>query len=338
MANDRVRRLLGFLKSRDVQNGFDSSPTQRARPRVDFTWSDLKRNIKLIAIRNGSSLSANELVMPDLVGHYDQELYLRWLQAVCLIPDFRKELYAQQLTHYSVAQVLELRHCFEPFIKAVVASSRDYKWPIVRSIEKIEPDNAKVRGIDDCYLLGHSLYVAPVVSPQTTQRYVYLPTGQWYYFWTNQLFSGSQYVKVDAAIGTLPLFIRAGTVLPLNTLIDDSDDENAAILIYRIYPGEHETVLYEDDTHAFEEERHDYRWIYISASWDGDKLVIKRRVAGQYQPSYNQIRIEVVGFDQQPYAVRIDHRPAPLWFVDDGVLEFTTDAFQIIEIAMSGEG
>ncbi len=334
MSNERVKRMFGRLRSQDKQSGSEAPPTQRARPRAEFTWNDFKVSLKLLVRRSISSSVSDELTLPDLTGQYDHELYVRWLQAICLIPFFRESQVSSQLFDTNIDLCLQLRHRLTPYLKAVVASSRDYKWPILSSFEKAEPDNSKARGIDDCYLLGSCLFVAPVINQSALQRYVYLPSGQWYNFWNNQGYAGAQYIAVEAPLDKVPIFVRAGTTLPL---LGSSHEETGETLVYRIYPGEHETVLYEDDTRDFEHERGDYRWLYITAGWDDGKLIIRRRVAGQYSPQYTSIRVEIVGLEGQPHSIRIDHRPAPLWFVDDGILEFTTDTFQIIEIAMTGD-
>lgn len=131
----------------------------------------------------------------------------------------------------------------------------------------------------------------------------------------------------------LPLFVRAGTILPLQEDFKGSNET----LLYRVYPGSQETVLYEDDTDGFDKERGQYRWIYITCGWEEGKLVINRRIAGQYAPMYTDIRVEVVGLAHEPLQIRIDRRPAPLWFFDQGILEFTAETFQIIEIVMEEE-
>jgi hypothetical protein len=109
-------------------------------------------------------------------------------------------------------------------------------------------------------------------------------------------------------------------------------EKEVETLIYRVYPGEFETVLYEDRGEGMDYEKGDYRWIYVSTGWEENRLVINRRVAGQYTPSYRDIKLEVLGFDEEPSRVRVNRQGAPLWFYDDGLLELTIDDFQRIEI------
>jgi alpha-glucosidase len=332
MPNERVKRLLGRLKSQDKEPTVDPHATQRARPRAQFSWNDLKLNLKMLLVKsNVSAALYEELLIPSLSGQFDKELYVRWLQSLCLVPFFREEIVNKQLIDTDIDAAVQLRHHLMPYLWAVVALSRDYKWPMLKSLDKAEPDNPKAKGIDDCYLLSSSLLVAPVIVSGAVQRYVYLPAGQWYNYWSNRLSDGSQYVAVDAPLGVLPMFVRAGTTLPLQ---QDTDGNNQTLL-YRVFPGSQETVLYEDDSGGFDKERNEYRWIYITCGWEEGKFVINRRVAGQYVPSYTNIRVEIVGLEHEPLRIQIDRRPAPLWFFDAGILEFTIDTFQIIEVVMS---
>ncbi|MEP6988828.1 MAG: hypothetical protein ABI970_24720, partial [Chloroflexota bacterium] len=198
MANERVKRLLGRLKNQDKQPTVDSHPTQRARPRSEFSWNDLKLNLKMLLVKsNVLEALYEELLIPSLSGQFDTELYVRWLQSVCLVPFFGESTISKQLIDSNILATLQLRQQLMPYLRAVVALSRDYKWPMLKSLDKVEPDNPKAKSIDDCYLLGGALLVAPVIVPGAIQRYVYLPAGQWYNYTSNRLSDGGQYIAAD---------------------------------------------------------------------------------------------------------------------------------------------
>ncbi len=338
MPNEKVKRLLGRLRSQDKQPIVDTHATQRARPRSEFSWNDLRLNLKMLLVKsNVLEALYEELLIPSLSGQFDKELYVRWLQSVCLVPFFRESAVNKQLIDSNIQATLQLRHRLMPYLRAVVALSRDYKWPMLKSLDRVEPDNPKTKGIDDCYMLGGALLIAPIIVRGVIQRYVYLPAGQWYNYWSNQRSDGGQFATVDALLQVLPIFVRAGTVLPLQPDPVNAGEEGSQTLLYRVFPGAQETVLYEDDTDGFEKDRGEYRWIYITCGWEDGKLVINRRIAGQYVPTYTNIRVEIVGLEHEPLHIRIDRRPAPLWFFDEGILEFTTDTFQIVEVVMDEE-
>jgi alpha-D-xyloside xylohydrolase len=113
-----------------------------------------------------------------------------------------------------------------------------------------------VANIGDEYMFGPALLVAPVVEQGRTSREVYLPAGaDWYNYWTNEKLHGGLTVTVDAPIDTLPLFVRAGSILPLGTPVE-STNEHQQLAKVRVYAGaDADFDLYTDDgtTYAYEQ-------------------------------------------------------------------------------------
>jgi alpha-glucosidase (family GH31 glycosyl hydrolase) len=117
------------------------------------------------------------------------------------------------------------------------------------------PDDPNVAGIGDEYMFGPAFLVAPVTDQGATNRMVYLPAGaEWYNYWTNERFKGGQTIRVDAPIDTIPLFVRAGSILPLGKQIESTEQKQDLAKV-RIYPGaDGDFTLYNDDgkTYAYE--------------------------------------------------------------------------------------
>jgi alpha-glucosidase (family GH31 glycosyl hydrolase) len=104
-------------------------------------------------------------------------------------------------------------------------------------------------------MFGPAFLVAPVTEQGATSRQVYLPAGSdWYNFWTNERIKGGQTVKAAAPIDTLPLFVRAGSIVPLGAEVE-STHQTQAIAKVRVYPGADASfTLFTDDgmTYAYE--------------------------------------------------------------------------------------
>ena len=113
----------------------------------------------------------------------------------------------------------------------------------------------KVADVGDEYMFGPALLVAPVVEQGMTTREVYLPAGtDWYNFWTNEKLRGGQTVTVAAPIDVLPLFVRAGSIVPMGAEVE-STNEKQPVVELRVYPGTDGSFdLYSDDgtTYAYE--------------------------------------------------------------------------------------
>jgi len=116
-------------------------------------------------------------------------------------------------------------------------------------------NDPKVADLRDEYMFGPAFLVAPVTEQGATSRQVYLPAGaDWYNFWTNERLKGGQTVTVAAPIDTIPLFVRAGSILPMGVPVE-STQEAQAIAKVRVYPGADASfTLFSDDgkTYAYE--------------------------------------------------------------------------------------
>jgi alpha-glucosidase len=297
------------------------------------SWEYLRLSIAQVL---NLSLSGVALVGADAGGFYetpDGELYTRWLQAAALMPLCRASGFAAANTPWAFGQpyelinrlTLQLRRRLTPFLYSLFALYREYGWMVAQPLFMLDPS---LRDNDDAFLVGGALLAAPVLEKGAITRPVTLPEGVWYDFWSNEAIPGGQTILVTAPLERLPLFVRAGVVLPL---LSESDEER---LILRVYPGKGETVLYEDAGEGRTWATGDYRWVYQSCSHDErGALVVQRRIAGHYMPLYKTIHVEIVGLGHEPYDVFLDRQVAPLWFYEDDVLDITTDdSFQQIEV------
>jgi hypothetical protein len=90
--------------------------------------------------------------------------------------------------------------------------------------------------------------------------------------------------------------------------------------------------LYEDAGEGLDYQRGNYRWVYITASEEDEKIVVNRRVAGNFEPTYKTISLEIVGLHDEPHEIRVDRQGAPVWFYDEDLLEVQVDSFSTVEI------
>jgi len=110
------------------------------------------------------------------------------------------------------------------------------------------PNDPKVATIGDQYMFGPAFLVAPVTVQGVTSRNVYLPAGaDWYDYWTNRKYTGGQSVTVAAPIDQIPLFVRAGSIVPLGVQVPSTATRQPLESI-RVYPGRDASfTLYDDD-------------------------------------------------------------------------------------------
>ena len=201
----------------------------------------------------------------DNVGDYEDyaELYTRWFEYGAFLPVFRahgSRLYNEVWSYGKQAEpilekYLKLRYQLLPYIYSLGYDTYQTGAPYMRALFMDFPNDSKVADLRDEYMFGPALLIAPVTEQGATSRAVYLPAGtDWYNYWTNERIHGGQSIQVDAPIDTLPLFVRAGSILPLGEAIE-STTQVQKIAKVRVYPGaDSEFTLYQDDgtTYAYE--------------------------------------------------------------------------------------
>jgi alpha-D-xyloside xylohydrolase len=201
----------------------------------------------------------------DNVGGYDDypELYTRWFEYGAFQPNFRTHgsrrfnevwSYGKQAEPI-LEKYLRLRYQLMPYIYSLGYQTNQTGAPYMRALFMDFPQDEKVADIRDEYMFGPAFLVAPVTEQGATSRMVYLPAGtDWYNYWSGERVSGGKPVKVDAPIDTLPLFVRAGSILPFGEPVENTGQAQKLTKI-RVYPGaDSDFTLYQDDgkTYAYE--------------------------------------------------------------------------------------
>jgi alpha-D-xyloside xylohydrolase len=200
------------------------------------------------------------------VGNYEDyaELYVRWFEYGTFQPAMRAHGSRKENEVWSygkkaepiLERYLKLRYQLMPYIYSLGWESHETGAPFMRGLFMDFGNDPNVAEIGDEYMFGPALLVAPVTEQGSTSREVYLPAGtDWYNFWTNERVHGGQRVQVDAPIDVIPVFVRAGSIVPLGAPVL-STDERQAIAEVRVYPGANgEFTLYDDDGKSYAYER-----------------------------------------------------------------------------------
>lgn len=193
----------------------------------------------------------------------DAELYVRWIQFGAFTPIMRPHGAHQEREPWAfgpeaeaiAAQYIKLRYRLLPYTYTVAREAQQSGLPFMRPLLLHYGTDPRTLNLRDQYLWGRDILVAPVVTQGETSRKVYLPEGEWYDFETNRRIKGGRYVTAAAPIETMPIFVRAGAILPMapDRLRTGGAWEE---LTLAVYPGAEASsyTLYEDDgeTTAFE--------------------------------------------------------------------------------------
>ena len=191
------------------------------------------------------------------VAPHTAELFARWLQFGAFCPIFRAHgrAWRQHLPWSYGAEIeavcrqyLELRYRLMPLTYTLAWQAHAKGLPFMRPLALNYPADPNVWELGSEYLWGDDLLVAPVTRPGATHWPVYLPEGRWYDFWTQEAYDGPAGVTVTAPLDRLPLFARAGAIIPMGPVMQYQDGTAPTALTLLIYPfGQSSFTLYEDD-------------------------------------------------------------------------------------------
>lgn len=244
----------------------------------------------------------------DLTG----ELYVRWFQFASFCTLFRShgrtwklrlpwgwntgDLGPNEVSTYGDAQnpdpselhnarvepicrkYLELRYRLMPYLYSAVRECCKTGMPVMRSLWLHYPEDPAAVSRADEYLWGRYILVAPVTEKDARSRRLYLPKGTWYDFWTEEKVEGGKETSRAVDLETIPLYVRAGAVLPLGPIKQYTAEQVDAPTTLFVHPGADGAFsLYEDDGRTFNYRNGEF--MRIQMTWDDGRRRLQMRLA-----------------------------------------------------------
>ena len=252
-----------------------------------ITWSgDIRGNWGVFAKQIPAGLNFSISGIPywntDIGGFFGgkptdkkyQELFTRWFQFGAFNPMFRvhgtgagKELWRwDEPTQKILEEYIRLRYRLLPYIYSVSWQVTSDGGTMMRPLMMDFANDPNALDVGNQFLFGPSMMVSPVTQEGATNRSVYLPgQGAWYDFWTGKQETGGQRIDAAAPIETMPLFLRAGAVLPMGPVVQYASEKPAAPLEIRVYRGaDGAFTLYEDEGNNYNYEKGRYSTIPLT--------------------------------------------------------------------------
>ena len=247
-----------------------------------------------------------------------RELYTRWFQYGVFLPIFRshgtstpREIWRfgepGEMFYDSLIKFIKLRYRLMPYIYSLAGMVTHKGYTMMRALAFDFAEDENVHNIDDQYMFGPSVMVCPVTFPMYYEpdsveisgvpknREVYLPEGtEWYDFWTGEKHAGGQTITANASIDTMPIYIKAGSIIPFGPDVQNAKgapDEQAELVIY---PGsECEFMLYDDTGDGYAYETGDYAFTKIA--WDDSVCQLTLQPAGGKRKVPHRFTYKIVG-------------------------------------------
>ncbi|MBV8387161.1 MAG: hypothetical protein JO155_10250 [Acidimicrobiia bacterium] len=251
---------------------------------TETAWSALRQTIPTVL---GLGLSGLPYTGPDIGGYHgspDAELYVRWFELATFLPFMRthssedsdpREPWLVAPDHVDhLRRLLRLRQSLLPYLETLAREASTTGWPFVRPLWWPDDPSASLAHVDDAFLLGDALLVAPLLEPGASERQVDLPPGTWWRWDDDTAIEGGRSVTVSASLGTMPpLLVREGSLVPVAT-------DAAGGIALHVWPpapgGAGGGALYCDDGDGYG----DWSLDRFAFTWDGDRLIVQRHTDG----------------------------------------------------------
>ncbi len=253
-----------------------------------------------------------------------RELYTRWLQLGAFLPvfrshgtDTRREIWnfgeKGEMFYDAIARFIELRYRLMPYIYSMASMVTFKDYTVMRLLAFDFMEDERVYSIRDQYMFGNALMICPVTKPMyfdkgsvpiedtDKARMVYLPEGtDWYDFWTNERYHGGTTVAAAAPIDSMPVFVKAGSIIPMAEVAQYSAESSEDKLRLKVYPGaDGSFTLYQDEQDNYNYESGAYSTIPMLWNEEEATLTIEKR-EGSFSgmPDVIDFTVDTVGKGQ----------------------------------------
>jgi alpha-glucosidase len=292
------------------------------------TWNHLALSTpQLLSL----GLSGYGLVGDDIggfAGSAPAELLTRWMELGAFNPIFRghaakgtrdREPWVDGPEHEALRRkAIEARYALLPYLYTSVEEMTRTGVPLMRPVFLDYPNAEASYGDDRDFLFGGDLFVAPAFSEMPMAEDVRLPPGGWYEYGTSVLHDSTGTLSLQPALGVIPVFARAGAIIPQQPVIQDTDEIPKGPIELHVYPGaDCRGALYADDGHTFGYQRGKYlREAYACESAAGKLTVTSHVVHDGYAPWWSTAKLVAYGFKKSPSEVRIADKRVKNWTFD----------------------
>jgi alpha-D-xyloside xylohydrolase len=234
-----------------------------------------------------------------------RELYVRWMQLGAFLPMMRshgtdtpREVWRfgepGEPFHDALVKTIGLRYQLLPYIYSIAAHETLFDYTMMRMLAFDFRHDARVYDIDDQFMFGPALMVCPVTAPGAVSRRAYLPEGpNWFDFWTGERLHGGREITVKAPLDTVPLFVRAGSIIPMGPPVQHSCEHLDAPITLRVYDGRDVRIdFYEDENDNYNYERGAYS-ITPLAWYDAERRLTIGPRRGEFVGMIEHRRFEI---------------------------------------------
>jgi alpha-glucosidase len=292
------------------------------------TWNHIGMSVPQIMNLGLSGYSMVGADVGGFAGSPPMDLLTRWYELGVFYPMYRDHAAKGTADHEPWVsgpeqeairrRYIELRYRLLPYIYTAMEETSRTGVPLMEPIFLEYPDAQNLYGEDHEFLFGRDLFVAPVVTEKVDAEEVHLPPGNWYDFWNAEIHLSKDQISLHPALAETPLYVRAGAIIPMQPIVQSTNEKPDGPLELRVYMGDdcHGT-LYQDDGHTFAYQKGDFLRVNFTCEVSPREMTITSKIEKNgYQPWWNSTQLRIYGPGAEPKEARIGDQLIHDWRYD----------------------
>lgn len=288
------------------------------------TWEHLQiANIQAQRL----ALSGFSFAGSDIGGFAEQpngELYARWIQLGAFHPFCRTHssgdhgdqepwAFDEEITDV-VRKFIEIRYELLPYLYTSFYKYSELKEPMLKSLVLFDQEDTQTHYRIDEFICGDKILVCPINEPNATGRRMYIPRGEWYNKWSKEVVTGGKETWVDADLHHMPIFIKAGAVIPKYPVQQYVGEKEITEMTLDVYfkDGKEESDLFEDANDGYDYTKGRYSLRHFKVVGTDNKLTLRQHKQGKYVTTYETFKINLYGLPFDVKSIKIDNEEVSL--------------------------
>lgn len=278
-------------------------------------WEHLRMALPMLMNMGLSGLSFSGTDIGGFGFDSTAELLTRWYQASIFTPLFRnhsstgsrdQEPWAfKQETEEISKKYIKLRYKFIPYLYDLLWQGEKTGLPVMRPLFLHHQSDSNTYNLNDQFLAGENILMAPVVQQGQRCRKVYLPEGKWIDYWTGEEHQGNNYILKATPLDMLPMYIKKGSIIPNYEVQNYIGEKKMDELKLKIYPGDGNYLHYQDDGESFDYQEGKYNLYKFTQNVDDQSYKVSLEFKNRgYTDFYSSFEIEF--FNTEIDEVKVD--------------------------------
>jgi len=204
---------------------------------------------------------------------------------------------------------VNLRYQLLPYLYTMFWQYIEEGIPMLKPLVYYDQEDIQTHYRNDEFVFGNQILVCPILEPNALGRRMYIPRGEWYNYWTNELISGGKEIWVDTKFDQIPIFVKAGAIIPkypVQQYVGELEfDELTLDLYYK--EGKEKSFVYEDAQDGYDYKKGRFSFLSFQSIGKPNELIVQLHKEGKYDTNYSKYKINLFGLPFKVKEIEIDN-------------------------------